>query len=84
MQFNLGVVGVNIRTAPGTAGPVWGSCEVGGIVRKSDGKVVALHGAILTRRHVVTVVKDGYEWMPIHIQNQPEALWTAKPFIHFV
>jgi murein DD-endopeptidase MepM/ murein hydrolase activator NlpD len=82
LQFNAGVVGVNIRTAPGLAGAVWGSCQAAGLVRKSDGKVVAPHDAVLIRRRTVTVVKDGYEWMPFTLAGA--AVWSARPFMHFV
>lgn len=83
LQFNVGVSGVNIRLSPGLAGVVWGTCQVASIVRK-DGKVVAAHSATLVRRHVASIIKDGYEWMPFHIANVVEPLWTARPFIHFV
>lgn len=82
MQFNSTVVGVRLRTAPSLSGSIWGSVGAGGIVRKSDGKKVAERSAILIRRRVVAVYKDGYYWMPISVAAT--SLWTAKNFIHFV
>jgi hypothetical protein len=82
LQFNGGVNGVRIRSVPGLAGAIIGTVGPGGIVRKSDGKVVAPAAAILTRRHVVHLYKDGYWWEPILVGGL--AGWTARPFIHFV
>jgi hypothetical protein len=73
---------VNIRTAPGLAGGKWGSARPDGIYKGSV--KVAERSLVMLRRHVAKVAKDGFEWMPIHIRNQVEALWVARPFIHFV
>jgi hypothetical protein len=82
LQFNAGVNGVRIRSMPGTSAAIIGTAGPGGIVRKSDGKVIAPLSAVLTRRHVVHVFKDGYWWEPIAVGGLSG--WTARPFIHFV
>jgi len=81
-QFNSDVTGVNIRLAPGLAGAVWGQCTLNGIVRKSDGAVVAPRTAILPRRRTVSVIMNGYEWMPFTMAGA--SVWVARNFVHFV
>ena len=83
LQFNAGVDGVRIRTGSGTAAPVWGYAGQGGIVRASDGKKVAELNTTLTRRKVVSIPANGYEWMPIQIGTNT-GLWVARPFTHFI
>jgi len=83
-KFNDGVVGVNIRLAPGLGGAVWGSCQANGIIRK-DGLKVADRTATLVRRRVAHINKDGYTWLPFVLSGAGSTgLWVARNFVHFV
>jgi len=81
LQANAGAV-ANLRSAAGLTGPIRGVTLLGGIV--VDGERVADHGAILLRRPVATVTRDGYEWMPIALVGVALPLWIARPFVHFL
>jgi hypothetical protein len=82
VQFNAGTNGVNIRSAPGLAGPLYAVCRTAGIYRKSDNKYLGAHDMVLKARPAAHVYKDGYWWEPKLLGTA--AVWMARNFVHFV
>ena len=82
VQFNAGTNGVNIRSAPGLAGPLYAVCRTSGIYRKSDNKYLGGHDLVLKARPAAHVYKDGYWWEPKLLGTT--AVYVARNFVHFV
>jgi hypothetical protein len=82
LQLNAGVTGVNLREGPDTSAPIWASAHLDGIWRNSAR--LCDKDVVLQRRPTVTVVADGYEWMPMLLPVSAMPLWVARPFIHFL